>query len=324
MSPIEVASNDLRMFGLRVRSAIPVPVLLRACVVSAPTGGNPDVQVGFGVVEDPATAESRVARAGMVSVMADGGTVVDLPGIGRFAMSNGRDMVIEPVPGADRDGIWLAAFGMCFAYLLIQRDVIPLHASALETPAGVIALLAQSGHGKSTTAAALMDRGHDIVADDLVAVARDGGHPMVVGEDLPHLRVWRDVARAVGLETAGSQDLRPGGSRVARLRPVRPRGRRPLAGGIFLEFDNTLREPRLEPVSTFEAVVRIRPHIFGHRPMIARHGPDWVLPRQTGIASKPRFARLIRPRDIDSLPRCLALIEAFADGISDGRPPAAC
>ncbi|MDQ3721869.1 MAG: hypothetical protein M3376_02135 [Actinomycetota bacterium] len=54
--------------------------------------------------------------------------------------------------------------------LLRGRDA--LHAAAVQTPAGVLALSAHSGGGKSTLCSELLRRGRSLVADDIVMLSR--------------------------------------------------------------------------------------------------------------------------------------------------------
>ncbi|HWC47890.1 MAG TPA: hypothetical protein VG448_03305 [Solirubrobacterales bacterium] len=50
-----------------------------------------------------------------------------------------------------------------------------LHAAAVQTPAGVVAIVGASGAGKSTLAAELVRRGHRLVGDDVLVVGRGSG-----------------------------------------------------------------------------------------------------------------------------------------------------
>ena len=55
-----------------------------------------------------------------------------------------------------------------------------LHASAVQTPRGVVTLCGASGAGKSTLAVALSRRGYPHWADDIVAIDTTGPHVAVV------------------------------------------------------------------------------------------------------------------------------------------------
>jgi hypothetical protein len=50
-----------------------------------------------------------------------------------------------------------------------------LHAGAVETPGGVVAIAGPSGAGKSTLTAALMGRGHRLFTDDVLVLSAEGG-----------------------------------------------------------------------------------------------------------------------------------------------------
>jgi hypothetical protein len=56
----------------------------------------------------------------------------------------------------------------------IARGYEALHAAAVRTPAGVVAVVGASGAGKSTLAAELVRRGHGLLGDDVLVVGRDG------------------------------------------------------------------------------------------------------------------------------------------------------
>jgi hypothetical protein len=56
----------------------------------------------------------------------------------------------------------------------IARGYEALHAAAVQTPAGVVAIVGASGAGKSTLAAELLRRGHDPFGDDVLVVGRRG------------------------------------------------------------------------------------------------------------------------------------------------------
>ncbi len=75
----------------------------------------------------------------------------------------------------------------------VMRGYEALHAAAVESPQGVVAVMAPSGAGKSTLAAELMSRGWPLFADDVLVLADTNGsvlaHPgsahMNVAEPLP-------------------------------------------------------------------------------------------------------------------------------------------
>lgn len=71
----------------------------------------------------------------------------------------------------------------------LARGREALHAGAVETPLGVVAIVAPSGMGKSTLAIELMRRGWPLFADDSLALERTGpsllAHPSTPHTNLP-------------------------------------------------------------------------------------------------------------------------------------------
>lgn len=67
-----------------------------------------------------------------------------------------------------------------------------LHACALETELGVVAIAAPSGTGKSTLAAELMRRGRPLFADDVLVLSRAGG-VVEAQAATPHMNISADA-----------------------------------------------------------------------------------------------------------------------------------
>ncbi len=110
-------------------------------------------------------------------------------GVARYLVTNGRDVLIEPI-GGDDDVVGLFCAGLPFTTLLQQRGVAALHAAAVATEAGAVLLLGRSGIGKSSLAAALVERGYPLLADDVTGVMLDaGGHPVALPA-FAHQRLW--------------------------------------------------------------------------------------------------------------------------------------
>jgi hypothetical protein len=93
-----------------------------------------------------------------------------LPGLASFRFSNRGDEVTAAVTDSAREESVLDAYQRRVLPMVLQvsgREI--LHASAVRSAAGVVALCGDSETGKSTIAVGLSRRGHDLWADDLVA-----------------------------------------------------------------------------------------------------------------------------------------------------------
>jgi hypothetical protein len=81
--------------------------------------------------------------------------------------------------------------GPVLGLLLRFRGVVCLHASAVALGDRAVVFLGPEGAGKSTTAAALAQRGHAVIADDVVGLIEQDGHFSVLPA-YPHLSLWPD------------------------------------------------------------------------------------------------------------------------------------
>jgi hypothetical protein len=93
-----------------------------------------------------------------------------LPGVASYRFSSNGDEIAASVASAASEELVHDAYRRRVLPMALQvcgREV--LHASAVRSPAGVVALCADSETGKSTTAFGLSSRGYPLWADDLVA-----------------------------------------------------------------------------------------------------------------------------------------------------------
>jgi hypothetical protein len=174
-------ANDCSAFGLALRSSFPLPGM-------APGGGEglPALRLDL---ETP--AELQAAWRG-----------VDGAGAWRGRLSDGNELTIE----RGHDGGLLFSYGrlaqfrfdaaqgrlgcapvdlgaldwqrvlldrvMSHVSLAFGREA--LHAAAVQTPLGVVAIAAAGGAGKSTLAAEMVRRGHGFFCDDILVLGGEG------------------------------------------------------------------------------------------------------------------------------------------------------
>jgi hypothetical protein len=95
--------------------------------------------------------------------------------------------------GADGPGWQRALIGSVLPAISLMRGYEGLHAAAVDSPAGVVAIMGPSGAGKSTLALELISRGWPLFADDVLVLshafgavrAHPGGPHMNVAQSLP-------------------------------------------------------------------------------------------------------------------------------------------
>jgi hypothetical protein len=125
--------------------------------------GDPDIIIRVG----------RIAhRTGKTSI-ADETAFNSLAGT--FRITNGSEIVVDPLPGADPEAMRVILIGRMLAYLLRQRGWLSLHGSGVSIDGRGVLFLGASGAGKSTTAAAFHSRGHHVATDDVAPVRISDG-----------------------------------------------------------------------------------------------------------------------------------------------------
>ena len=165
--------RDYEAYGLHVHSPVPLPFARGR--EDLPAAGEPDVVVRIGAAPTDlaGTADGRRSPGGHAEwEAAPGAFLISLYGVARYLVTGGREVLVEPRGGSDREiGARLA--GTVWAALLLQRGIVPFHASAVEFEAGAVLFLGRSGAGKSSLLGALLKRGYAMLADDVAGVVPD-------------------------------------------------------------------------------------------------------------------------------------------------------
>jgi hypothetical protein len=129
-----------------------------------------------------------------------GAVLAIIPGVARFLAEEGRSLAFAMEEGGEREAIGVWAQGHVTAMLVHQRGQIPLHAASLVPPGGggAVAIVGDKGAGKSTLAAALLERGWTLVNDDLTRIAATPGG-VIAWPGRGGIRLRPDAAAYLGL-----------------------------------------------------------------------------------------------------------------------------
>jgi len=179
-----------RLFGLSVRSEVPLPEL-----VADPGTEAADVRIRLRTI-----ANAPDAPAGL-HIEGDEALLV-IPAVGRFLTRGGREMLVEPAPNVSQRNLRLYLLGSAFAAILHQRGLLPLHANAMVVEGRAIGFMGHPGAGKSTLAAWFHDRGFDVLADDVCVVTPGPDGRPLAHPGIPRLRLWREALEAGGRDAS--------------------------------------------------------------------------------------------------------------------------
>lgn len=125
--------------------------------------------------------------------------------VGTFLARSGREIVVEPAPGAGEQDVRRVLESVVLGAIAHQRGMLALHATAVMIHGEAVAFLAAKREGRFAIAAALHARGHALLADDLLVLAGSSTERVSVLPGFSQLRL-RPSARVTGAPHGRSPD----------------------------------------------------------------------------------------------------------------------
>ena len=178
-------------FGLHIASEIECPQLRASETGTA----FPDLVVCRGAV--PNELEDAQVRESIYQISGEH-FLLNIARVGRYLVSEGRAITVEPDPAADERDVRLFLLGSAMGTLLHQRGVWPLHGSAVASERKAIIFVGASGCGKSTLAGAFHQRGFRVLSDDICAITTGENGVAQVWPAYPRLSLWGDSVARLG------------------------------------------------------------------------------------------------------------------------------
>jgi len=228
--------------GLRVASDVALPGL-----IGQAAAGAPEVTIVRGDV--PATLDGAT-ELGPNWRIAGETFLMTVPGVIRMLLTAGREIRYAPDDGVAIEEAAIFISGTGFGILLHQRGRVVLHASAVRVGNEAVLFCGASGAGKSTLAAALGERGYDLVTDDFCGVAMRDGRPWIEPDARQH-KLWQQAIEALDVTERRADAVRT----QLQKYYVEPRGA--VAAPLPVAAIYQLREarPPLEPGITLPNIV---------------------------------------------------------------------
>lgn len=124
---------------------------------------------------------------------------------GRFLVENGQKITLHRNPAAEDELLCANLTTGVIAALLCQRGQLVLHANVVMTPRGAVAISGESGAGKSTTQAALLARGCQMISDDVTVLRLESDGQVMVLPGVSKINLCEDAAIKLGHDICGLQ-----------------------------------------------------------------------------------------------------------------------
>jgi hypothetical protein len=183
------------LYDLALAVPFPCPML-----PPAPTGIKPDVTVLEGLVPRSLSApvmKEHTWQASPGLFLMRGGRRA-----GRFLVEGGQRIILERNPAAEDELLCALLITSVIAALLRQRGLLVLHANVVVGSSGAVAISGESGSGKSTTQAALLTRGWQMLADDVTVLRMEADGTVVALPGVPKMNLCEDAAIKLGHDVA--------------------------------------------------------------------------------------------------------------------------
>ena len=226
--------------------------------------------------------------------------------VGKFVIKDGRQIIVDPCSGANEALLQHFITGPALALLLYQRGYLVLHASAVSIGGSAVAFLGKSGRGKSTTAAALHSAGHNVIADDELAVQTFQAQHPIVFPSFPQLKLWPEGVTSLG-EAPEALPLAHFTFDKRKLHLEKGFAPAPIPLKYIYVLTNSERI-KIERLSPQESIIELVRHTYGTR-LIHKSKDKNHLSKCVNLARKTTVARLKRPRSLAELPDLVKSIE---------------
>ncbi len=237
--------------GLTVQSSIRLP----APRIPDPAA-HPDVMIDVAYAPEFALNDDPVIEIG-----GDTLTFNWVP-MGYCTVSGGARIDILTTPEIDLS-VWMdATLNDAMGVLLSQRGALVLHASAVAVDGQAVIFAAESGFGKSTTAAALSARGHQVLSDDKAALHFDPHtQRLIMYPTVSRLKLLPESYRAVAGDETGAEPVHAGSRKLAYTEASAAGAfdALPVAAIYLLRYGDS---NTVEMLSPGETIVQISAHAY--------------------------------------------------------------
>ncbi|MDR1154448.1 MAG: hypothetical protein LBL04_07030 [Bacteroidales bacterium] len=186
-------------FGLVIESQAECPELLPAA--GQPT---PDVRVRFDAA--PSHLEHGVTLGDRIEGCS-GQILLKIDSVASYRIHDGQEIVVDVLKDASPEDVRIYLLGSAMGAVLHQRGLLPFHGSTICTDGQAITFSGPSGIGKSTLAAALVDRGYRMLADDVSTISFTGQGVPMVHPGMPQLKLRDDSGQQLGRDPSHARPL---------------------------------------------------------------------------------------------------------------------
>ncbi|WP_276134902.1 hypothetical protein [Polluticoccus soli] len=238
--------------GLRIASEFEFPELQKADFEQF------DLYVKRGVV--PEKLDDCVYTSRYVQISPDG-FLFNVQNTARYLVTNDNLIEIDEHPQSETAAVRIYALSTLFGVILHRRNLLALHASAVNVNGKAVLFSGNSGVGKSTLALGFLKKGYEVINDDISAIQFDADSVPFVYSGYQHLKLWPSSLELYEHSAESLTKLRNSLDKYSF--PINRSQQReyPIKAIFMLEACDE-EQPRMEMLTTFQKLELLRLNTF--------------------------------------------------------------
>ena len=302
----KMTNSYYKAFGLMISSVIPLPELmpLEDCI-------HPEeVTISYGSL----TAIKNIyLKENSYFYITKDMCLFHIPEVAIFSISTGEEIIVSPYENANSDQIRLYVLGTCMGAILMQREILPLHGSAILVDGKAYAIVGHSGAGKSTLASAFIQKGALLLSDDVIPITfTEDNTPMIIPA-YPQQKLWIESLNGFSMDHS---NLRPIFNRENKYTiPVTNQfHNQPIALSGIIELVKVDNEQiTLSNIEKMKRFPLLYEHTYRNFFLNGMNQIEWHFSESAKIANKTPIYRVERPTSYFSAYELVDLIKSVME-----------
>jgi len=181
-------------FGLNFQSEFEIPEFISF-------DNKPDVYLKLGKAPKDLTDKTNL---GVRYQTNKNEFLLDVDKVARYYVKNGNEIIVDTKKKQVDKEIRLFLLGSAFGALFIQRGLLPIHGSAVKFGNRATMFTGQSGVGKSSIASFFMQKGFQVLTDDICVINEN----LELNPGFPKMKLWHDMVENLNLKKENLSKVR--------------------------------------------------------------------------------------------------------------------
>lgn len=291
------------VYGLKVSSEIEIPEFIRNEEVTVP---EEEIEIIYG---DMPKEVNEAKRVGYKVGLQKKRIWFAIEEVATYMMLDGKRIIVEPDKEHNSKLLRIYILGSALGFIMLQRNHIAIHGSAVQVGDEVAIITGDRGAGKSTLTTAFREKGYLFLTDDVAAITLED--KPVVNSGFPYQKLCEDTMIRMGYSRRVCEYFSRGeeAKYLLDVHEVFQKDKKPLKTIIELGVGDT-ETVKIEKIKGQEKILHILKNIYRGEYLEKLGGVGEVYFKQClKIAQVINFYKVTRPRQGFTTDRQLQLIE---------------